>query len=167
MTTSPDSVGIPSPGVSMVSGDLEISSMGVPLGDPFGGDCIELIVTKKVNLAQLTDEIQRRTKTVPQLAMRQPNDQDPTAENPYVLWVHPGTLSVDICQSVLDKHVPIPPTYNNDGQTEDITTAPAAVTVTPQFNEGQQKLVEQLQQGKELTASESSDLLRAILGITS
>lgn len=164
--TDPDSYAIPAPGVSISSGDLHIQAADVPLGDPFNGDCIELQVTKPVDLGQLTTEIQRRTKTVPQLAMRQNLDGSPaSAEQPYILWIHPGTLNQQACQQVLDRHVPIQ--QSGVLPATETVQEPTATTVAPKFDDSQQALVGRLEAGEQLNAAESSDLLRAILGITS
>lgn len=165
VTTTPDTYGLPEPGVTMSSGDLTVSSMDVPLSDPFNGDCLELQVTKPVNLAQLTTEIQRRTKTPVMLALRSnPTDAPPTAATPNVLWVKPGSLNEKTVASVVAKHVPVPEVMESGPE---IIASNTATAITPAFDANQQSLVDRLQAGEQLNAAESSDLLRAILGISS
>lgn len=130
---------------------------------PFGGNSVRLAVTREINVSQLQDEITQRTKTEVQVVLLV-DDPDHIASkaNPATLYVSPGNLSERVLQAVVEQHVAHKvapaPTVGVDPATTggfNVATLPAEA----------QALVEKLKDGKDLKASESSDLLRALLGI--
>lgn len=153
----------PASGFTMTVENTRVANPDSSPGDPFGGDCHQFTLTKPVDLGQLTGEIVRRLKPAqpPQLVLDMSDDTKISATHPVVLWIGPARLNRSALQDLIKQHVPASPPED--------TTQPDGVGGSPvraSFTDDQQKLVARLQEGDSLDASECSNLLKAMLGIS-
>jgi hypothetical protein len=83
---------------------------------------VEVALTKKVNLAQLTDEIEAATKVDVNVAMTYGPDFDttraPAPDNPAVLHVSPARVRQDQVEKVLAAHEPTADYGAPEGESE-------------------------------------------------
>ena len=130
---------------------------------PFLGNSIRLAVTKEINVSQLQDEIAARTRAPVQVVLTTDGPEHiASKETPATLYASPASLNEKVVQAVVDSHV-----------ARQVGRPPQGVdpaSVTTGFNadslpQEAQALIEKLKDGDTLKTSESSNLLRAILGI--
>lgn len=126
--------------------------------DPFNRNCVRIEVTRPIEVSQLAVEIEARTKYAVQVVLSA-KGQTPSAGAPAVLFVSPKSVNVKVIQAVIDQHVPAP-----SAPLEETVQDPSLPSVA--VPEHLQPLVDKLAAGESLEGAETSDLLRAILGIT-
>ncbi len=130
---------------------------------PFDGNSIHLAVTREINVSQLQEEISQRTRSEVEVALKVDDiSHIASKDRPATLFVSPGSLNERVVQTVIENHV-----AKQVGQAQ---PSPSSQDDAPGFNvetlpADAQELVQKLADGKDLKASESSNLLRAILGI--
>ena len=132
---------------------------------PFGGNSIKLLAKREVNVAQLQEELTQRTKTQVQVSLQvdpENHRRIATEASPLAVYISPANTNERVAQAVLDAHV-----------AKQVGGRPVAGASQEQtgFNpaslpEGAQDLISKLEKGETLKTAESSDLLRALLGIS-
>lgn len=134
-----------------------------PHPDPFSGNSVRITVTKRLDLGLLQSELVARTKAQVMLSLSVDDPEHIASDQrPAVLFVSPGNISKKVIQDIVAAHVPAPAPAEAGAPPAPTNTINPA-TLPDEY----QPLIEKLAAGETLKTAESSDLLRALLGIES
>lgn len=129
---------------------------------PFEGNAVRVVVTKPIDVGRIQEELTRRTRAEVQVALQTDDIDHIASENrPATLSVSPGNLSPRVVQEVVDAHVANFEQPSQNGAPQAPTPSLDAASVPEEY----QPLVKKLADGKNLSAAESSDLLRYVFGL--
>lgn len=135
--------------------------------DPFGGDSIQIEVTSKIDVAQLTEEIERKIKRDVTLSLSHGGSTPDDYSVPSILYVSPKDVDERTIRQAVLAHQPTERVSAQASGLPGANATSAAVTATKVALAPEGDYADALRRlagGDDLSLEDVNDVLRAILG---